>query len=132
TPNQQVFVNRFVSRGNVPEPVLLASPRPMPLVNEDVAFYNYGDSEMHVDMSIPGVAMRGKITETMVYPAGRPGEAVRCSGPGVQVDEGDTPRTLRDACWHLYKASSLTQADDYFAAEIHVKWQVDVFIGGRW
>jgi hypothetical protein len=68
----------------------------------------------------------------MVYPEGRPGEAVRCSGPGVQVDEGDTPRTLRDACWHLYKASSLTQADDYFAAEIHVKWQVDVFIGGRW
>ncbi|WP_122261979.1 hypothetical protein [Ornithinimicrobium cerasi] len=132
TPNQQAFVDRFVSRGNVPDPVLVASPNPVPLVNEDVSFHSYGEDEMHVDMSVPGVAMRGKITEMLVYPEGRPGPVVRCSGTGVQAGPEDTPQTLREACWHLYKRSSLTRADDYYAAEVHVRWQVDVLIGGAW
>ncbi|GAA5159315.1 hypothetical protein [Ornithinimicrobium tianjinense] len=132
TPNQQAFVDRFVSRGNVPEPVLLASPNPVPLVNQDVAFYNYGDDQIQVDMSVPGVAMRGKITQMIVYPQGRPGPAVTCPGAGVQAQEGDTPRSLREACWYAYKESSLGRDGDYYDAEIHVKWQVDVLLDGRW
>ena len=133
TPNQQAFVERFVDRGNVPTPVLVASPNPTPFVNDDVAFFNYGEDELVVDMrSAPGVQMRAKITETKVYPEGPDGPVVTCAGPGVQAEEGDTPESLPEACWHAYEQSSIGRDGDVFDAEIHVKWQVDVRIGGVW
>lgn len=133
TPNQQAFVDRFVQRGNVPAPVLVASPNPVPWVNDDVAFFNYGDDELAVDMSAPGVQMRAKITEILVYPEGRTdGEPIACDGPGLQVEAGDTPESVPDACWYTFERSSLDRPGDYFDAEIHAKWQVDVRIDGVW
>lgn len=132
TENQQRFVDRFVNRGNVPQPVLLASPNPLPFVNDDISFYNYGTDEMQVDLPAPGVQMRAKITELLVYPEGRDGESITCPGPGRQADVNDTPQNLRDACWYAYEQSSMTQPGDYFEAEIHVKWQVDARVDGSW
>jgi hypothetical protein len=132
TPNQQAFVERFVHRGNVPAPVLVASPSPVPWVNDDVAFFNYGDDEVSVDLAAPGVQMRGRITEIMVYPEGPDGPAVTCPGSGVQVEADDTPQSVPDACWHAYEQSSLAQEGDAFEAEIYAKWQIDVRIGGTW
>jgi hypothetical protein len=132
TENQQRFLDRFVDRGNVPQPVLMASPNPLPFVNDDISFYNFGDDEMRVNLSAPGVQMRARITEMLVHPEGRDGPTVTCPGPGKQADVDDTPDTLRDACWFAYEQSSLAQADDVFAAEIHVKWQVDARVNGRW
>lgn len=133
TPNQQAFVDRFVERGNVPTPILVASPNPAPFVNEDVAFFNYGDDELVVDMrSAPGVQMRAKITQTKVYPEGPDGPVVTCDGSGAQAEEGDTPESLPEACWHTYEQSSIGRDGDVFDAEIHVQWQVDVRINGVW
>ena len=134
TPNQQRFMDRFVDRGNVPAPVLLASPNPMPFVNDDVSFYNFGDDEMRVNLSAPGVQMRAKITEMLVYPEGRDGDAepITCPGPGKQADVNDSPSTLRDACWYAYEQSSMTSPGDFFEAEVNVRWQVDARVDGTW
>lgn len=132
TPNQQAFVDRFVQRGNVPAPVLVASPSPVPWVNDDVAFFNYGEDEILVNMNAPGVQMRGKITEIMVRPEGPDGPSITCPGPGIQVEAGDTPESVPEACWHAYERSSLGLDGDHYDAEIHTKWQVDIRIGGEW
>lgn len=132
TENQQRFMDRFVNRGNVPLPVLMASPNPLPFVNDDIAFYNFGDDEMRVSLAAPGVEMRAKITEMLVYPEGREGESITCPGPGTQADADDTPQNLPDACWYAYEQSSLNRPGDFFEAEIHVKWQVDARINGHW
>lgn len=132
TENQQRFMDRFVDRGNVPTPVLMASPNPLPFVNDDVAFYNFGEDEMQVHLSSPGVQMRAQITEMMVYPQGREGPSITCPGPGRQADADDTPQTLPDACWYAYEQSSLDRPGDVFDAEIHVKWQVDARVNGTW
>ncbi|WP_130014377.1 hypothetical protein [Serinicoccus sediminis] len=132
TPNQQAFIARFVRRGNVPDPVMLSSPSAVPWVNDDVAFYNAGEDELHVDLSIPGVEMRGRITELLVYPEGRGGPVVRCPGGGREVDEDDTPQSVPDACWHAYEQASQTQPDDAYQGEIHAQWQIDARIRGEW
>lgn len=132
TENQQRFMDRFVNQGNVPTPVLMASPNPLPYVNDDVSFYNFGDDEMTVSLAAPGVQMRAKITEMLVYPEGREGPSITCPGPGKQADVNDTPESLRDACWYAYGQSSLDQDEDVFEAEIHVKWQVDARVNGSW
>ncbi|GAA4879393.1 hypothetical protein GCM10025788_18380 [Serinicoccus chungangensis] len=132
TPNQQAFIDRFVRRGNVPDPVMLSSPSAVPWVNDDVAFYNAGEDELHVDLSIPGVEMRGRITELLVYPEGRGGPVVRCPGGGREVDADDTPQTVPDACWHAYEQASQTQPDDTYQGEIHAQWQIDARIQGEW
>lgn len=132
TPNQQAFVDRFVDRGNVPRPVLVASPSPVPWVNDDVAFFNYGEDEISLNLSQPGVAMRGRVTEIMVYPEGPDGPHVTCPGSGIQVDEDDTPQSVPDACWHAYEESSIGKDSDAFEAAIYAKWQVDIRINGEW
>lgn len=132
TPNQQAFVDRFVDRGNVPRPLLVASPSPVPWVNDDVAFFNFGDDEVSLNLAQPGVAMRGKITEIKVFPEGPDGPVVTCPGSGIQVDADDTPQTVPDACWHAYEQSSLGREGDHFEANIYAKWQVDIRINGQW
>lgn len=132
TPNQVEFIARFVRRGNVPQPMMLTSPSPVPWVNDPVSFYNATEDELHVDLAIPGVAMRGRITEMIVYPEGQPGKAKRCDGSGIQVEEGDTPETVAGACWYTYEQSSQTAKDDTFRGEIHVRWQIDARIDGEW
>lgn len=132
TPNQQAFIDRFVRRGNVPDPIMLSSPASVPWVNDDVAFYNSGEDELLVDLSIPGVQMRGRITELLVYPEGRGGPVVRCPGAGLQVEADDTPETVPNACWHAYEQASQTQPDDAYQGEIHAQWQIDARIMGEW
>lgn len=132
TENQQAFIDRFVRRGNVPQPIMLASPSPVPWVNDDVAFYNATDEQIHVDLTIPGVEMRGRITEMLIYPEGRDGPSVKCDGAGVQVGPDDTPATVRDACWHSFEQSSETQPDDQYRGEMHVMWQIDARVNGEW
>lgn len=132
TPNQVEFIDRFVRRGNVPQPVMLSAPSPVPWVNDDVAFYNATEDDLHVDLAVPGAEMRGRITEMLVYPEGRPGPSVKCSGGGVEVGPDDTPSTVRDACWHAFEQASQTQPDDQYRGEIHVMWQIDARVNGQW
>ena len=132
TPNQREFINRFVRNGNVPVPLMLSSPSPVPWVNDDVAFYNAGDDDIHVDLSIPGVEMRGRVTELLVYPEGRDGPVVTCPGSGKEVTAKDTPESVPDACWHAFEQSSQTQPDDAYEGEIHAQWQIDARINGEW
>lgn len=132
TDNQQALVDRFFRDGSIPAPFLAASPEPIPLVNQDVSFFNHGEDVVEVTVPEVGVTMRARITGMTILPEGRPGPVLHCDGTGYEARPGETRRDHPDGCWHRYERSSLGLEDDVFQAEIHTHWTVEVGSGGTW
>lgn len=130
TVNQANLVEHFESRGNVPPPVLLASPNPVPRVNDPVSFYNSGEDQMQVTV-FGDVQMRASVEEIVVYPEGPDGPTVRCDGSGHQADPDDREGSGA-GCWYRYPQASSTQPDGYYTAEIHARWVVETNASGQW
>lgn len=133
TDNQLDLIYRYADSASIPSPVLGVSPGPMPLVNQEVSFFNFGEDEITVGIEEVGMTMRARITGMTVLPEGRPGPVVRCDGTGYQADPGEGPGDRPDGCWHVYERSSLDLPDDVYRAEIHTDWTVEVSQnGGPW
>lgn len=133
TDNQQKVVERYNEDDVIPMPVLGVSPDALPLVNNEVSFFNFGASQLTVRVPVIDIEMRAQIDRMKVLPEGRPGPVVTCDDIGYQAAPGETKKDHPQGCWYTYKRSSLDLPNDVYAAEVHTHWVVHVRRpGGGW
>lgn len=133
TPVQTRVVERYTNDDIIPPSVLGISPDAVPLVNQQVSFFDYVDKDKYpvvVDVPEVDLKMRAHIDKMKVLPTGRSGPVVPCDGLGYRAEPGEVEADHPDGCWYAYKQSTLAMEDDAYKAEIHTHWVVEVSIGG--
>lgn len=132
TENQEALIERVASDRRVPSPILGVSPSALPLVNQDVSFFNISDDELHVNVAAMGVQMRGEILELQVHPYGTTEALLTCDRNGYRAEPGETREDHRGGCWHLFDRSSLGLEHDAFMAHVATRWRVEINRGNGW
>ena len=130
THNQQVLVDGFADRGNVPTPIAAVSPSDHPRVGQDVAFSNASDGDFYVRPL--GAVIHAYVDHTYVEPLGS-GRAPRidCPGNGTVAEPGQRPVEGDGLCWYRYLHSSAGQADDVYDVRITSHWVVEISATGE-
>lgn len=134
TDNQQAVVDHLARDRFIPAPMLGASPYPIPVVNQDISFYNagaeLGDAEVHIAVGEMGLQMRASVVGLRVDTG--EGATVRCDGNGYRAREGQTRRDHPAGCWHSYDSSSLGLENDAFESHVTALWRVEINHGAGW
>ncbi len=126
TIHQQALVEMEEKDGTIPVPVAGVSPTAVPLVNQDVAFFDGTDSSEKV--TVDNIVLRAHITKFAVDPTG--GRTVNCHGPGVKVKRSDTRSSRPDACWYTFHHSSVNQPRHRFNGTVTATWKVTLSTDG--
>lgn len=127
TANQQKLVDSQARVGSIPTPVAAVSPSGVPVVGQQVAFFDGTPGEVTRDLG--GVSLRALVTKVTVDPMGD-GNSVSCPGTGVRAASTDTPASKPGACWYQYTKSSAREQDQKFAGSITAHWEVSVSTDG--
>lgn len=130
THNQQVLVDGFADRSNVPTPIAVVSPSDHPRVGQDVAFSNASDGDFYVRPL--GAVIHAYVDHTYIEPLGA-GRAPRidCPGNGTVAEPGQRPVEGDGLCWYRYLHSSAGQADDVYQVQITSHWVVEISATGE-
>lgn len=134
TDNQRSVVDHLARDRFIPAPILGSSPYAVPVVNQDISFYNagaeFGDDEVLIVVGEMGLQMRASVVGLSVDT----GEdtTVSCAGNGYRAREGETRDDYPAGCWHSYEGSSLGLENDAFESQVTARWRVEINHGAGW
>lgn len=127
---QRAVVDRLGDNNRVPPPVLGTSPSAMPLVNQDVSFFNAGDDVVAVNAA--GVVMRARVVGLRIETGDVTGEVIECAGNGFRAAVHQNPSNAPQGCWYSYQGSSIGLDHDAFDSRVIAIWEVEVNYGNGW
>lgn len=130
TSRQRQVVDGLNDTGRVPAPILGASPSPFPLVNQDVSFFNAGDSSLQVNAN--GAQMRASVAGIRVETGDVTGAVLECAGNGFRARSWQNSDNTPNGCWYAYQSSSLGRDQDAFDSRVIAVWDVEVNTGAGW